>query len=393
MSLTDIQLANDYDSYGSCFILSTIYNLPSVEIENRLFRLGKLYKPELCNNNLFSKCNDISLYWLGIIAGSKSTIIQKSSTIKIELPISRISLLYRFRRLLGYGGLIYPNKDSAFFYIQCVSIINDLNKIGIKCNKQGTIFVDLGQQILGCSSFRHFLRGYIDANSSFVNKSGKVSCSISGDNTFINKTYSILSDQYGIKPKKVKDKIVIPDRYIKQFQHLLYRSSYPENRFAKNLIVARKRKNITLGLDLSLNSTGFAVLKDSEYVCSGTIVPSKSITHAEKLCYIEETVGNVVDGYQPDSIVLENIYVKRNVKVFKILAMVHGVVIKRLLESGFPEPIQYTALEARKIVGTGKSKEEAFDFINNKFELNFVFERNDETDAILLALAGYINRI
>lgn len=148
-----------------------------------------------------------------------------------------------------------------------------------------------------------------------------------------------------------------------------------------------------LGFDISSISTGYCVFINGKLIKSSCgIINSNIGSYGQRLQFFSEQIRNLIHKYNPDYIAIENIFKGRNILTFKSLAMFRGVAILTIYESCGLNPIDIMATKARGIVKTGKSKEEAFNFIVKKYGLNdFNFKRdNDKTDAIVLALAAHI---
>lgn len=158
--------------------------------------------------------------------------------------------------------------------------------------------------------------------------------------------------------------------------------------------MAKKRK-IILGLDLSLNSTGYCILYDDKICPDGYgIISFKSGGfEGKKLHSLEKRIRKIINTHKPDFLCIENIFKGRNINTFKTLSMVRGVVYKIAYEKGLEDKtFCISAVQARKIIGCGKKKTEAFAYISKrykKFEFNFD-KHNDIVDAVGLALACYM---
>lgn len=170
--------------------------------------------------------------------------------------------------------------------------------------------------------------------------------------------------------------------------------------------------SIILALDISSKSTGFAIFKDGQLQkdCVGTIKLNHT-THAERLFFFEKSLSELLDGYNPSLVVIEDIFKGPNIKTFKVLCFFHGIVHKLSWAALSIEPQLMTVSEVRqtlekkykvKLFAPRKnknkkyksqsfkdSKELTFDFIKKHYKLkNFKFkEHNDVSDAIAVGSA------
>lgn len=146
---------------------------------------------------------------------------------------------------------------------------------------------------------------------------------------------------------------------------------------------------IILAIDVSAISSGVAVLDDGYIIHYSLIKPKAKNSYGERLTYFANAITNLVKEYNPNEIIIEDIFKGRNQNTFKILARFQGVAIQRIYELTNKDPYLLTAVEVRKKIGCGQDKEEAFKYIKKKFKLKkFNFDdHNDIADSIALGLA------
>jgi crossover junction endodeoxyribonuclease RuvC len=145
-----------------------------------------------------------------------------------------------------------------------------------------------------------------------------------------------------------------------------------------------------LGLDVSMNSTGWAVLSvDSEgvvhYVDSGIIKANTKHNHGQRLRKQREQFRKIMKEY-PVSFVAREAGFSRHIKSTQTLFKAYGVAEEFFAENDL---VEYAAATIKKVVtGNGKaSKEEVEDAIRETLNLeNYVFASDDESDAIGVAL-------
>jgi Holliday junction resolvasome RuvABC endonuclease subunit len=148
-----------------------------------------------------------------------------------------------------------------------------------------------------------------------------------------------------------------------------------------------------LGLDISSVSTGYCIISGGRLVKStcGNIKTNSRKSYGERLNDFESQLIDVIKKYKPDEIIIEDIFKGRSMLTFKSLAMFRGVGINTIYRETGKNPISVMASEARSLVGIKNKKEDAFEFIVNKYNLDYDFEEhNDITDSITLALCAHI---
>ena len=149
---------------------------------------------------------------------------------------------------------------------------------------------------------------------------------------------------------------------------------------------------ILLALDISSQSTGYAILEDG-YLCPDTIgmikIKAKNL-YGERLVQLEKGIKKLLKKYKPDYVVIEDIFKGRNANTFKILSLFRGIAIKTIYEFTKQDPLSIMASRARSSLGIKNHKEDAFAFIVTKYPaLGLTFDKdNDVADAIVLGLAG-----
>jgi Holliday junction resolvasome RuvABC endonuclease subunit len=116
---------------------------------------------------------------------------------------------------------------------------------------------------------------------------------------------------------------------------------------------------------------------------------SKHINIYNKLYKIEQYFKEVLKEYKPNIVILEDIHLKFNVKTYKILAMLLGVLVTTCIN----EKVEYklfTPAEWRSILKIPKimSKKHAVNLVFNKFNK---IVNEDEAEAICIGLAYISN--
>lgn len=143
-----------------------------------------------------------------------------------------------------------------------------------------------------------------------------------------------------------------------------------------------------LALDQASHVSGYAIFTNGELVKYGKI----SADHddlGERLVYIRDQVESLIDKYKIDEIVFEDIQlqgnVSNNVKTFKILAEVFGVLDALFFEKNLPRTAILSASWKSGLGIRGKNRAEqkrnAQAFVTSTYNIKAT---QDESDAICI---------
>lgn len=151
---------------------------------------------------------------------------------------------------------------------------------------------------------------------------------------------------------------------------------------------------LVLALDLSLNCTGYAVMRyDDEAITivEKGIINNKKVPSAlvgQKLFNIESALNDLFDGYQFQAIVKEASFntgrIKSTQRTFEVL----GVVLETCFKNGYTDIQEVAATTVKKLVGgNGKcSKEEVKD--NLYYYVGYQsYVTEDVSDAVACGIA------
>ncbi|GEK57144.1 hypothetical protein CHL76_02315 [Marinococcus halophilus] len=145
-----------------------------------------------------------------------------------------------------------------------------------------------------------------------------------------------------------------------------------------------------LGLDVSMNSTGWAVIgvkgQDVRLVDSGIVKANDKKPHGERLTKQRESFENILKEYKIKYVARESGFT-RHKKATQALFKAYGVAEEYFSKMGL---VEYAASTIKKVVtGSGSaSKSEVEQAIEVELNLpeDFVFQSNDESDAMGVAL-------
>ncbi len=139
-----------------------------------------------------------------------------------------------------------------------------------------------------------------------------------------------------------------------------------------------------LALDDSTTVTGWAVFDNEELVGYGKIEMTQT-SPTERIAALRQWLLSMVAKWKPDHVALEDIQKQDNVKVFKVLAQLQGVLINTLFENKTDCELIHSA-SWRSFCGVkGRNRSELKKSAQEKIKLWYdVSVTQDEADAICL---------
>ena len=149
-----------------------------------------------------------------------------------------------------------------------------------------------------------------------------------------------------------------------------------------------------LALDQSSRITGWAVFDEDQLIEFGKFTANHSDV-GERLNYIRKQVINLIDNYEIDEVVFEDIQlqsnVANNVQTFKALAEVFGVLYELFVELKMPRTAVLSTVWKSTLGIKGKDrtaqKKAAQEWVINTYGVK---PTQDECDAICIG-AHYVN--
>ncbi|MBE8222183.1 MAG: crossover junction endodeoxyribonuclease RuvC [Bdellovibrionales bacterium] len=153
---------------------------------------------------------------------------------------------------------------------------------------------------------------------------------------------------------------------------------------------------LILGLDPGSYHTGFAVIDAKQDLPVNVIsygvwhfLKTKSL--ALRLSDLAKNLEDLLKKYNIDTLVLENIFLDKNVKAAFVLGHVRGVCLAELAKKKSNiEILEYSPTYVKKqITGQGHcSKEKLQEFLYKTYNLDFTDMLLDASDAVAVALCG-----
>ena len=116
---------------------------------------------------------------------------------------------------------------------------------------------------------------------------------------------------------------------------------------------------VILGVDPGSRHTGFGVFQGEGerllHLASGSIKAGSQLPLADRLCRIYDSLGEVIQRYQPQVLALEEIFLGANVKSAFTLGQVRGVVLLLAAQRSLPVCHYPPLLVKKAVVGYGQA--------------------------------------
>lgn len=147
---------------------------------------------------------------------------------------------------------------------------------------------------------------------------------------------------------------------------------------------------VVLGIDPGTRQTGYAVVEASGdavlVVDSGAVSASPRYPFHERLRIIFDGLVDIVERYRPDEIAVEDVFVKKNVRVALKIGHIRGVAL--LVAAMHEVPVGEYSPGAIKqaIVGSGSASKEQVKFMVTALLKLVDVPGEDEADALAVAL-------
>lgn len=115
-----------------------------------------------------------------------------------------------------------------------------------------------------------------------------------------------------------------------------------------------------MGIDPGTLTTGYGIVSEEDHklfhVVSGGISPSAKQPFPKRLKKIYEELEKIMDKYKPHVVVVEDLFVSKNIKAALKLGHARGVAILAAVNAGLPV-FEYAPAEVKQaVVGTGKAE-------------------------------------
>lgn len=153
-----------------------------------------------------------------------------------------------------------------------------------------------------------------------------------------------------------------------------------------------------LGIDPSLQSTGFGVVEETGTgyipVVYGIVKPSPKLPFPSRLNEIRTELEKVMASYSPDEVAIENAFYAQNVRTALSLGQVRGAVLVAVAAQA-RELFEYSALEIKKAVtGYGQAdKNQVRVMVKTLLDIEDDTLSLDASDALAAAICHLNSRI
>lgn len=156
---------------------------------------------------------------------------------------------------------------------------------------------------------------------------------------------------------------------------------------------------IVLGVDPSLNKTGYGVLKKEGakiiFLTSGVIDCTKLESTEKKLLQISNTLNDVIKEFKPVKVGMEKTFVNSNPQTSLLLGMARGAIMVTIASCNLSITEFAPNFIKKAITGNGKAEKEQLSFMVKKLISGIPPEKSfktlDETDALSVAFVCSLN--
>ncbi len=146
-----------------------------------------------------------------------------------------------------------------------------------------------------------------------------------------------------------------------------------------------------LGVDPGTLTSGYGIVVEEDHklfhVASGGISPSAKQPFPNRLKKIYEELVRVIGQYRPHAVVVEDLFVSKNIKSALKLGHARGVAILAAMNAGLPV-FEYSPLEVKQaVVGNGKAEKKQVQLmVKVLLDLPKVPHPADAADALAAAI-------
>jgi crossover junction endodeoxyribonuclease RuvC len=146
-----------------------------------------------------------------------------------------------------------------------------------------------------------------------------------------------------------------------------------------------------LGIDPGTLTSGYGIVAEEDHklfhIASGGISPSAKQPFPKRLKKIYEELEKVIDKYRPQVVVVEDIFVSKNIKSALKLGHARGIAILVAMNAGLAV-FEYAPLEIKQaVVGNGKAdKKQVQMMVKTLLDLQKAPHPADAADALAAAI-------
>ena len=151
---------------------------------------------------------------------------------------------------------------------------------------------------------------------------------------------------------------------------------------------------IILGIDPSLNSLGYCILKSDEsgvrVLDIGTVKSKAGDDYIDKLKRIDGKFRTIETNYKPDILAIEETFVNTNAQSSLKLGVVRGVCLSPFLHRDCKIAEYAPRVIKKRLTGNGSADKTQVMYMVKAILPNIDLENNDESDAVAIAISCYL---
>ncbi len=145
------------------------------------------------------------------------------------------------------------------------------------------------------------------------------------------------------------------------------------------------------GIDPGTLAVGYGIIDsqsdDISLVTYDAITCSQKSPVNERLCFIFESLTDVIRDYKPDAVAVEQPFVSKNVKTALAIGKAQATAILAASRQGIPV-FEYSPAEIKRVVANygASSKEQIQEMVKLQLGLDEIPHPNDAADALAVAI-------
>ena len=157
--------------------------------------------------------------------------------------------------------------------------------------------------------------------------------------------------------------------------------------------MVKNKTQVILGIDPGIADTGFGVIAETAGELSlldyGSIKTSAQDGLAKRLKEMQKGLAQIIDKYQPDAAVVEQLFFCTNVKTALIVGQARGVILLTLAQAGI-NILELTPLQVKQgLTGYGQAdKKQIQQMVKIILKLKNIPRPDDAADALAMAICG-----
>lgn len=148
---------------------------------------------------------------------------------------------------------------------------------------------------------------------------------------------------------------------------------------------------LILGLDPSLSRTGWGIVRAEgsrlSHVANGEVPTDPKAPMAERLHYLHNAIGAVIEAHGPDRAAVEEVFANKNPQSTLKLAQARGAVLAACGRASLPVAEHAARLVKKAVVGTGAAEKQQVQAMLKVLLPGASVAGADAADALAVAIA------